>query len=231
MPVRTRLATVLAGLGLIVSPVAMAGHAAAAAAKSSTFAGYEVSHKMSVASATIVVPTITCKKNFSGVGPTIFMQSAPNKKNIFTDSGGGVGVACEQKMPIYQMVITIRGAETNFGDQSLVPGDKLEVTVQEKKSKTKVTVDDVTLKDSHTLSGKGSVGAAVFFGDEGVSFSKKNVGIDPFTPTTFSNSQVDGKSLKAIHASPERRVHGSTVEIAVSPLTKGKKFTLTFKHA
>jgi hypothetical protein len=215
--------------GAIVIPLAAASAAPAHEHKSSTFAGYEVSMKVSTATATLVVPTITCKKNFSGVGPTIIVQSRVDKKtNSYTNSGGGVGVVCEKKQAVYDAVLIVDGAETNV--PGLAPGDHVAVSVTEKKSKTVVTVNDVTSSFHKTIKGKGAVGATAYFGDEGVAISKKSVGIDPFTKTAFTDSLVDGKTLKAVHAFPVRRFHKSTLEIGISALTKGKDFALIYKH-
>jgi hypothetical protein len=223
------LVGIVTAAGMIVMPLAAASAAPAKEHKSSTFAGYEVSMKVKVATATLVVPTITCKKNFSGVGPTIIVQSTVDKKtNSYTNSGGGVGVVCEKKQPIYDAVLIVNGAETNVA--GLSPGDKVAVSVTAKKSKTVVTVHDLTSSFDKTIKGKGAVGATAYFGDEGVAISKKSVGIDPFSRTSFTDSLVNGKTLKAVHAFPVRRFHKSTLEIGISALTKGKNFALIYKH-
>jgi hypothetical protein len=229
MTAKARLVGTIAAAGLIISPLALATAASAATQRSATFAGYEVATRITTASATLVVPTLTCKKNFSGVGPTIIVDTTTNKKtNSYTYSGGGVGVACEHKKPIYQAVLIVNGAETN--DFTMTPGDKVEISVTEKKSKTVVTVNDLTAKQHKTLTGKGAVGADALFGDQGVAINKKSVGIDPFTRTTFTDSLINGKTLKAVHAFAVKRYHHSTLEIAVSALTKGKDFSLVYKH-
>jgi hypothetical protein len=222
-----------AAVVLTTSVVTSAGAVATVAAQhSKTFAGYQVSKPtahVNTATTTFVVPTITCKKSFSGVGPSIVVQTTPNKHNIYTDDVGAVGVGCENRQPEYESIITIN-AHT-FNDFPFAANDKVVVTVTVKKSKTTVVIDDTTSGAHKTRTGAGRVGATAFIGDEGLVINSKKTGLDPFTKTSFTASEVNGKSLAAEKAVRFERVRGKTVQIDVSKLSKGKDFTLTFEHS
>jgi hypothetical protein len=214
----------------------LAGPAGAAATQkpqhNSSFAGYEVQKtkgKVTSASTTFVVPTITCKKSYSGVGPAVLINTKPNKKNVYTYSGAGVAVTCQNKVPDYQAVVIVNASEDN--DFTVTPGDKINVTVHMSSSKTKVEADDVTSGMTATKKGHGKTGETALIGDASIAFGKTTVGIDPFTKTSFTDGQVDNKNLGHEKAFPVERTHGSTVQIAVSKLKHGKDFILTFKNS
>src|SRR5581483_9592778 len=151
----TSVISVLAVAGAMAGPIT-AAHAVSAE-PSPTLAGYSISgtKHLTSASETFVVPTITCKKNESGVGPAVLLgvQKKVNKQETTVTTGAGVGVGCENKTPIYQTIIAMNSVQTQEFDLS--PGDTVTVTVKITKSKSKVKVDDKTSKEHKTLSGAG----------------------------------------------------------------------------
>lgn len=230
----SRVWLVLAAAIALAASVSTSARATATKApqRSATFAGYEVSKPtahVTTATTTFIVPTITCKKSFSGVGPSVVVQTTPNKHNVYTDDVAAVGVGCEKKVPAYESIITIDGH--NFNDFPFAAGDKVVVNVTVKKSKTSVTIDDITSGAHKTRAGAGRVGAIAYIGDEGLVINSRKTGLDPFTKTSFTASKVNGKSLAAQKALGFERKRGKTVQIAVSKLSKGKDFTLTFEHS
>lgn len=240
-----------AGLGVVVvaPPIATAGPssranfatpatpgvavpATAAPATSAGFAGYQLaSQKITSTRADFVVPGITCKQNESGVGPSVITVSTVNKKsNTYTYSGGGVGVACENHEPVYESIIVVNGSTWN--DFQLQAGDDITVTTTMKRSGSSVSFTDATNGDHKTRSGAGKAAAETYVGDNGLQINKRNVRLDPFSPTDVTAASIDGKSLSAMHAQRTVWKRGSTTLVAASPLTgKGRDFRLTFKHS
>lgn len=204
----------------------------AAVQKSASFAGYEVSKPtahVNTASATFNVPTITCRKNFSGVGPSLLVQTTPNKHNVYTDDIAAVGVGCENKQPAYESIIQINGH--SYNDFPFAANDKVKVTVTVRKAGTSITVADLTSGAHKTRTGSGRVGAIAYIGALGLVINSKKTGLDAFSKTSFTDATVNTKSLAAEKAQAFEWTRGKTVKVAVSKLSKGKDFTLTFKHS
>jgi hypothetical protein len=217
-----------------MTAVGAAPAAAVSGLTSTTFAGYQVSkpstHIKSVREQ-FVVPNITCKKSFSGVGPAVEVDSTVDRKtNTFQVIAAGVGVGCENKAPEFQSIILVGG--TSFNDFVLQAGDKVSVAITMSKAKTSVSVNDTTSKQHATHKGDGVVGATAFLGASSLSISKHNVGLDPFTKIKISNAEVNGKSLKAEHAQKLTWVKKSTVLVSPGKLSgHGKNFAVTFKNS
>jgi hypothetical protein len=194
--------------------------------KSSTFAGYAVAHprRVTSAAAQFSVPTITCKSRLSGVGPAVILDSATN---VF--SGAGVGVACEHGRPVYQAVVIVRGAPHDLF--TLHAKDQVSVSVVSTRAGTVVSIRDLSRGKGRTLKGRGTVMSFAEIGVQGLEFGANRVGIDPFTPTTFTGAIVNGKPLGKVSAYPVERVRGATVQVAVGRLHFGTSFTVTFRHS
>lgn len=232
--IATALST-LAVTASVAAPVTVAH--AVSAQPSPTLAGYSVSgtKHLTSASETFVVPTITCKKNESGVGPAVLLGREKTVKKATTTivTGAGVGVGCENKAPVYQVIIAMNNAQTQ--EFSLSPGDTVTVTVKVSKAKSKVKVDDKTSKSHKTVTGSGQKKMTFAeFGDQGLAINSQAVGIDPFTKTAFSHALLDGKPIGQEGAYPVERVdtlHNGRVQISVGKLHKDRNFTTTFKHS
>jgi hypothetical protein len=203
-----------------------------AAQTSEQFAGYQVDKpKTHVNSATVTftVPSITCKKNLSGVGPAVIVQSTVNKKkNTFTYSGGGIGVACEHKSPLFVALIVINGDTINDETVPVAAGDSVTVVTKMVKAQTKVTLTDHTSKTSDTKTGKGAIGELAQFGNR-VLAQGANLELDPFSRTSYTGAEVNGKSLQAEKAARVIWKRKRKVLVTTGPLSKGKNFTNTFK--
>lgn len=226
---RSTVLAVGAMLSLAVS-VSTAASAPQAARASRTFAGYEVSKPSHIrtVTTTFVVPTITCKKSLSGVGPSIVVRTAA-KRGASTDDIAAVGVACVRKSPRYESIIAVNGHAYN--DLRFAARDRVVATMTVRPSRTSVTLHDLTSGAHKTRTGAGRLGSVAYLGDEGLIVNSKHTGLDPFTRTSFTGSQVNGRSLAAQHAVPFERKRGSTVQISVGRLRTGGDFVLTFRHS
>jgi hypothetical protein len=234
MRTHTRLLCVTVASGLLIGPFATSGHAASAtsALSNPSFAGYQVTKtkgKITAASTSFVVPTITCKKAFSGVGPSVLVQTKVDAKGGVTQSGAGVGVACDNQQPLYTAVVIVNGVEDN--DYTVTPGDVIIASVRITAASTSVDIKDTTSGADKTASGTGSVGAIALIGDSAIDFGSASVGIDPFTKTAFSAATVNNKPIGRLGAVAVQRTHGKQVQIAVSRLFKKQNFALTFKNS
>jgi hypothetical protein len=211
--------------------LAMAAPASAAVTKSTTFAGYQlVSTKIRTATATFVVPRITCVSNESGVGPSIVMVSKVNTKtNTYTYSGAGIGVACVNQKPVYESILIVNGSSSN--DLTLHRGDHVTVTVTMVSTGSKAILRDTTTHQSKTRTGSGRSAAQVYIGDNGLQISSHNVRLDPFSTTTVSAATINGNSLSAEHAQRTIWVRSTTTLVKAGVLSGGHSFTLTFEHS
>jgi hypothetical protein len=228
------LLCVVLACGLLIGPFATSGHAASktAALSNPSFAGYQVTKtkgRITAASTTFVVPTITCKKSFSGVGPSVIVQTKVDAKGGVAQSGAGVGVACDNQQPIYTAVVIVNGAEDN--DFAVTPGDVVLASVHLTAASTSVDITDTTSGADKTATGDGSVGATALIGDSGIDFGNASVGIDPFTKTAFTAAKVNNKPIGKLGAVAVQRTHGKRVQIAVGRLLKKQNFSLTFKNS
>jgi hypothetical protein len=223
----------LAG-GLLVTavPVPAAVARATTTATSRQFAGYQVTKAKThirSASVTFVIPSITCKKNFSGVGPSLLIASTVNKKtNTYSASGGGVGVACQHHAPVYVAIPIVDGKD--FDEQPpLASGDIVTVTVRYG-AQTVVTLDDSTAKQLFTERGRKSVGETASVGSSSIEINQHGLKLDPFTSTVFTDAKINGKSLGS-----EKPVRTTWVDsrhkvlVAAGKITKHSDFVTTFK--
>jgi hypothetical protein len=233
-----RRGAVTAGAALLVLTVSTGVASASKVPKetNTSFAGYQISKPtthIKSASASFVVPTITCKKNSSGVGPALVVQSTVNKKNIFTQSGAGVGAGCQHHVAEYQSIIVVDSSSSN--DLTLTPGDRISVSLSMNKSKTKVTFDDLTSKQTKTRVGKGSIGATGLVGASSLEINGVGVGLDPFTKFSATGVEFNGKPLASEKPTQLTwvRGHGKKQKTLVAPgaITKKKDFSLTFKNS
>lgn len=220
-----------AAVVLVSLPISSASAKGVPTQTDNDFAGYQVSKPavhVKSATATFVVPTITCKKDFSGVGPSVVVNTAVNKKtNTFTFSGAGVGVGCQSKAPVYQSILVVNGNSTN-DLTTLAAGDTVTCTVKMTAAKTTVSVVDVTSGAQKTRTGKGKVGVQAAIGDRSLLIKKLPVGLDTFGKTDFSGAEVNGKPLASEKPVRYTWTRKSTVLVSASKLSKGKDFTVHF---
>lgn len=198
------------------------------------FAGYQGTNakgNVATVTASFNVPTITCKKTFSGISPGALVLTKPAKKGSVKGSGASVAVACMSGTPSYQAIDVING-QTSPPLYTVSPGDKMTVAVTVTAKKTKATISDVTSGDSTFNRGNGGVGQTAAVGDLGLIIdADTNTSIDPFSKIGFSAVKVNAKPIGALAPSAFQRTHGKTVQIAVSRLVAKKSFAITFKDS
>jgi hypothetical protein len=231
----------LAAVAIVVlnGPAVAIGGAAGVPAKIETnkaFAGYEVAKtKTHIHSAALkfVIPRITCRNSLSGVGPSVLIQSTPNQRtDASSESGGGVGVACENKTPIYNAIVEVVNHSYDDNLHPLKAGDRVVVTVAYGKRKTTATVRDVTARHSFTRSARHSVGEYAFFGDSSVEIDQKGIGLDPFATTHFRGARVNGRWITVQKPIRTNWVNNKgAVLVAARKLTKSDTFTTTFERS
>lgn len=232
---RRNLSRVTVGLSVMALAlgVTAVGSATTPRAKTTSmqFAGYEVSKpKTGIKSVSVsfVVPSITCKKNFSGVGPSVLIDSTVAKKtNTYSISGGGVGVACKNHVPVF-VAIPIVDSDQIDESPNLSVGDHVTLTVRYG-SKTDVAIDDTTAKLVFTKQGAKSRGETAYIGSSSIQINHHTLQLDPFGVTKFSNVLVNGKPLGK--ESPIRTTWVDKhhhVLVSAGKITKHRDFTTKF---
>lgn len=220
-------------------PAGASGRTSATAAKpavNEAFAGYQVTKsKAHIHSASVrfILPSIRCRKNLSGVGPAVLIQSVGNAKtNAHSESGGGVGVACEHKTPVYNAIVEVVNHSYDDNLHPLSAGDKVVITVTYGQAATTVSVRDVTAHHTFRHAGRRTVGEIAFFGDSSVEIDQQGIGLDPFAITHFSGAKINGKWI--VKQKPIRTNWVNTtggVLVTASKLTAHDTFTTTFKRS
>jgi hypothetical protein len=236
---RRQLTVVIAAAATVVLGGACVASASVAHGQSVTrrhseiFAGYAVSnpgHSVRQATATFVVPTITCENSFSGVGPSVLVYSNVNARTgSHTTSGAGIGVACEDGGPFYESVMIVN--DKAFNDLELNAGDTVQVTVRVVPGGTQVVLDDVTSGVSKTRLGRGQNAVQTFIGDNSVVVDGQSGNLDPFTASEVTAVQVNSRPLGSQHPFRFQWVRQRKTLVTASPLTGGEDFTLTFRSS
>ena len=229
---------VLGTLTVVGASVAVAGASVAATPANApsttrTFAGYLVSEPTThirTAKVTFVVPTITCVRSFSGVGPSVVIASTV-VRHRYSDSGGGVAVACQNKIPTYLALPIVDGLNYNDHQVAISAGNKITLTVNYG-SRTTVTLTNDTTHQVDTRTGAKSLGSAAYFGDSGVEVNHNGLGIDPFTQTSFSGATVNGRPIGSLSPVHDNWVDSKHVVLVSSgALSHNTDFTTTFRHS
>jgi len=221
------------GAGAIAATVAVVGAASAAGLvyqKTKDFAGYDFnSSKVTTASARFSIPAVTCSGGNSGVGPGLFVVTT---RSALT--GAGLIVACEGSVVRYEMATSVNGSEENT--VLVKPKDVVFVQVHLSTKGSSVVIRDLTANASHSQSGKGARSSYVSIGAAAILFVKTQVGVDRFTPVTFTNVVIQGKALSWWKPYAVERYRGSAahpiVQIRPGKLSHGgESFTLSFIHS
>jgi hypothetical protein len=236
---RSALGAVVSAVSLFggaVGAVAVAPPALAASSRhSSIFAGYEVSKPkahLKQATATFVVPTITCDHPFGGVGPAVLVYSNVNSRTgTHRTSGGGVGVACENGQPFYQSVFIINDKTRQAGLIKFAPGDVVVVDVRVAPGGTSVSIEDTTTGESSSHVGAGRVASQTFIGDSSVNVNGVNGRLNAFTKTRVSNVRIDNTPLSANHPHRYLWVRKGKTLVTASRLEADENFTLRFRRS
>lgn len=221
------------GVGVMAATVAVVGAASAAGLvyqKTKDFAGYEFnSSKVTTASARFVIPTVTCSGGNSGIGPGLFVVTT---KRMLV--GAGLIVSCQGSLVRYQMATDIGSSEQSGA--LVEPEDVVFVYVHLSSRGSSVAIRDITANASHSQSGKGGRSSCVAVGDAAILNNQVQLGVDRFTPVTFTNVVIQGKALARWHSYAIERYRGSashpTIQIRPGKLSHaGQSFTLSFIYS
>ncbi len=228
------------GVGVVVASVVAVTAAAAVVVyqKTTDFAGYDFSSaKVTVISARFTVPKVTCKSNLSGVGPGAFIvddfKGVVNGK-LKTEAGltgSGLIVACLHAGPTYQLATAVNGSEINSA--YVAAGHVMLVEVRVTATASSVTIRDLSSSVKESQTGKGGKTIYVSIGTAAILVGKVQVGIDKFTPVTFSDVTVQGHPLSFWKPFAVERYRGTlahpVIQIRPSALThRGESFTLNY---
>ena len=229
----SRVIRLCIGVGVIAATVAVVGAAPAAGLvyqKTKDFAGYEFnSSKVTTASARFVIPTVTCSGGNSGIGPGLFVVTT---KRMLV--GAGLIVSCQGALVRYQMATDIGSNEQSGA--IVEPEDVVFVQVHLSSRGSSVVIRDITANASHGQSGKGGRSSYVAVGDAAILNYQVQLGVDRFTPVTFTNVVIQGKALARWHPYAIERYRGSAshpiVQIRPGKLSHaGQSFKLSFIHS
>lgn len=200
---------------------------------STVAAGYELSPVPASASAstTFSVPALVCPTSGTlGIAPgsLIFTGSG----STATASGASVFLVCQNGATIYQAEGLVNGTGTVLS-VTVAKGDKITTSVSVTATKVSVTLTDSTKHFTKTLTGSGAVPAEALDGIDSLNQGTTQLGVPNFGKLAFSNSSIDGKTLKAAAAKAVDRVSATHVlQIKTGRLdATGKKFSETYKHS
>jgi hypothetical protein len=182
----------------------------------------------SSAGTSFTVPTITCgASETSGViaGSGVFSSVSG------WVSAGGIVVGCQSGVATYAAEAVINNTPSDL-DLSPVPGDMISTSVVIVPGETQVVVDDVTQDLSATTSqAVGMVGTYISNGID----AERTPAVLPvpnFGVMTFSNTSIDGRTVKAAHGKAINRVTAGVLQIKTGKLNKaGNQYTETFVHS
>jgi hypothetical protein len=224
------------GAGMVAATIAVVGAATAARLvyqKTTDFAGYEFNaSKVTTASARFTVPTVTCSGGNSGIGPGLFVVTT---KRMLV--GAGLIVSCRGSVVRYQVATAIGNGNKDEQAGALVePEDVIFVQVHLAGKASSVTIRDLTANASHSQSGMGGRSSYVAVGDAAITLNQLRVGVDRFTPVTFTKVMIQGKALARWRPYAVERYRGSAshpiVQIRPGKLSHaGESFTLSFVHS
>jgi hypothetical protein len=197
------------------------------AQKPGTSAG-GVASSSSSAATTFTVPSISCATSeTSGViaGSGIFSSVSG------WVSAGGIVVGCQSGVPTYSAEAVINNTPSDL-DISPVPGDTVSTSVVVVPGQTQVVVDDVTQGVSQRAT--EAVGMEGTYISNGIDAERTPdvLPVPDFGVMTFSNTSIDGLTVKAAHGKAINRVTDGVLQIKTGKLNKaGNGYTETFVHS
>jgi hypothetical protein len=217
-------------VGAVAAGVALAGAATAAEIayqKTTDFAGYAFySAKVTGASARFPIPRVTCTGGNSGVGPGLFVVTTKHAL-----MGAGIAVAC-RPTPTYSLITVINNVQ-RIMPLSVKPADVLAAQIHMSTATTVITVKNIRTNIVGRRIGAGGRSSYVSIGTAAILIGSVRVGVDPFTPVSFTGVVVQGKALGRWRPYAVERYRGRTanpiVEIRPGGLSHGgEAFTLRF---
>jgi hypothetical protein len=211
---------------------------ASAASAPNPHAGYQLNtHGTATRSAatTFVVPTINCTPDqpggFQGMLDGVVLDTP--KPSTFSphNSAFGVALLCSGTTTDYLGAAQLNGTSQST-TLTILPGDTVTVSASESGTATSATITDTRGSQSQTFSGGGGTIVQVAVGSLAVNCqdTAKCSPVPKATRSTFTASSIDGKNLRAAHASRVNIVdHSGRVEVSSSTVNgAGTSFTTTW---
>jgi hypothetical protein len=215
------------GAPMQVTP-ALARAVPATTVGSSNWSGYAVSGSTyTKVSTTVVVPRLTCSSEETAAGLWVGLDGYENE----TVEQTGVTTACIDDEAYYLAWYETYPDAPVYYESTVAPGNVLKesVTANTATSFT-LSITDVTEGWSHsttrTVAAAQRASAEVIV--EAPSNSEGVVPLADFGTTAFTKAKVDGTAIGNLDPVTIDMVSGSTQEDAVSALTKGKNFSVTW---
>jgi hypothetical protein len=157
-------------------------------------AGYFVTAPPTAASATdtFKVPILTCDTTLSGIALGSFIFTIGSSFSL-----ASVFATCQEGAAVYYGVLAVNGAIT-FTTFSPTAGDRVDATVSESATATKVTLKDVGQSKSETVTGIGATNELVEVGiDSLVNSINAQLPVPELSTVKFTAAGVDGTTPKA----------------------------------
>jgi hypothetical protein len=235
-----RSAVVMAGAGalaMVVAGAASAGASEPAAvnpglspagvAASGSVAGYNSAPDVGFASAsaTLVVPKLTCTSKTAGSGQFFgLFDTDPTAGTTAAHVVSAVNVDCGSSGPTYDFFTFVGGNENS--PTGIKPGDTVVLSLVQTASTELATVADLTTKETVTDSNAPVSNSSIDIGAD------STVPTEQFAKATFTKVQVNGQYLDAMPTQEYNLLNGAKTLIKTSAIASpGDSFSLTFKHS
>jgi hypothetical protein len=226
---RRSVALVIVTVALVVSAAAPAGAATIAAKKQkSAAAGYIATTTVSTTSATVTLPTFTCKSKADLLSADVAVYDPADESVSLVTT---VLACTKTKAPFYDILFDADGTDS-IASVTVAAGDSVTMSIScSATSGTTVSVDDTTGHSSaSTSSTTPQTCGEVFVGDEG--FAKASgtsaAPLPTFGAIDFSNVMVNGAALGSFSPVDGNYYEGKSAVIDTGALTAGgTAFTTT----
>jgi hypothetical protein len=219
--------TVSAGAGAGAPAAATPGLSPADASVSGSVAGfYSVpAIGFASASATLVVPKLTCTSKTSDAGQFFgLFDTDPTSTTGAARAVSAVSVLCGSSGPTYSFFAFVAGKE--LAPTGVEPGDTIVVSLAQTASDETATVADLTTKETVTESNTPVPDTAIAVGAD------STVPSEQFSKAVFTKVQVNGQYLNALPSTQYDLLNGAKTLIKTSGIASpGDSFSLTFKHS
>jgi hypothetical protein len=235
-----RSAMVIAGAGALTMGVASGAVAGASAPASVTpglspadasvsgsVAGYYATPSIGFASAsaTLVVPKLTCTSKTADTGQFLgLFDTNPTSASTAAHAVAAVSVLCGTSGPTYTFFAYVAGNEV--APTGIKPGDTVVLSLVQTASSELATVADLTTKETVTESNSPVPDSSISIGAD------STVPTEQFSKAEFTKVQVNGQYLDAVPSTQYNLLNGAKTLIKTSGIASpGDSFSLTYKHS
>ena len=203
------------------------GLSPANASVSGAVAGYDAAPTVGFASAsaTLVVPKLTCTSKTSGSGQFLgLFDTNPTSGNTQAHVVSAVSVLCGSSGPTYSFFAYVEGLEV--APTGIKPGDTVVLSLVQTASVELATVDDLTTKETVTESNTPLPDSAIDVGVDSI------VPTEQFSKAVFTKVQVNGQYLNTVPSTQYDVLNGAKTLLKTSAIASpGDSFSVTYKHS